>query len=264
MHDLDRKSVFVICPVRDATDKEKEYILDYVKQLERQGYDVHYPARDTNQEGDPIGLRILRDNCAAIRRASEVHVFWNGKSSGSHFDIGASFILQKPFVLFNRDQVQRTKGKSFTNVLLELDKRRKKTPRLGKAHHLIHYSPKPGICGHSVTAHVSNEFIEFAKRQKIGRRKYERLGLEMIRECGWPDFKYSDIQHAPRICGWVDRTGLLFYVNVPGNAAGVALEKGSNGWVYHPHNMDRQNQAAVVLGLMTNYLTEIEARIPRK
>ena len=119
---LEEKSAFVICPVREATDDEKEFIQNYISKLEGEGYNVHYPARDTKQDGDPIGLRICSDNRAAIQNADEIHVYWNGKSSGSLFDLGMTFMAEKPIVLFNRDQVERTASKSFQNVLLDLDR----------------------------------------------------------------------------------------------------------------------------------------------
>lgn len=117
---LEEKSIFVICPVREATEEEKKFIEDYVSMKEKEGYKVHYPKRDTDQT-DPIGLRICRDNRNAIRDANEIHIYWNGKSKGSLFDIGMSFMAEKPIVLFNRDQVKKTPTKSFENVLLELD-----------------------------------------------------------------------------------------------------------------------------------------------
>ena len=116
----EEKSAFIICPVREVTEEERQFIEDYVSKLEVQDYKVHYPARDTNQD-DSIGTRICTENRDAIRNAREVHIYWNGKSSGSLFDFGMAFMAEKPFVLFNRDSVQRTQYKSFQNVLLELD-----------------------------------------------------------------------------------------------------------------------------------------------
>lgn len=121
---LEEKSAFIICPVREASVEEKEYILIYIRRLEERGYRVHYPARDTNQD-DPVGLRICSDNRAAIRDAKEIHVYWNGKSTGSIFDFGMAFMAEKPIIVFNRESVEKlvTNGKSFHNVLLALDKK---------------------------------------------------------------------------------------------------------------------------------------------
>ena len=121
---LEEKSAFVICPVREATSEERDYILEYISKLEAEGYRVHYPARDTNQN-DTNGLRICTDNREAIKSHKEVHVYWNGKSTGSLFDFGMAFMAGKPIIVFNRDYVKTlvTNGKSFHNVLLALDEK---------------------------------------------------------------------------------------------------------------------------------------------
>jgi len=112
------KKIFIICPVRDATPEEQEFLLNYVKEQEAKGHKVHYPPRDTDQLWDPIGIRICTDNKNAIRDADEVHIYWNTRSSGSGFDLGMTFMLGKPIKLINKDQVPKTDGKkSFNNVL---------------------------------------------------------------------------------------------------------------------------------------------------
>lgn len=118
----EKKTAFIICPVRNISDEEKKFIENYVSKLEKEGYRVHYPVRDTNQN-DPIGLEICCTSRNAIRNAQEVHVYWNGKSEGSFFDFGMTFMAEKPIVLFNRDNIGRTEYKSFQNVLLKLDER---------------------------------------------------------------------------------------------------------------------------------------------
>ena len=115
--------VFLICPVRNLEETEKEKIGSYVSKLEQNGSKVHWPPRDTNQE-DSIGLRICQDNREAIREADEVHVWWNPSSQGSLFDLGISFGMEKKFVLANPEAVQSTPHKSFNNVLLALNLQR--------------------------------------------------------------------------------------------------------------------------------------------
>ena len=76
MRDLEKrvkkKSAFIICPVRGASEEEKKFIDDYVANLEAEGWKAHYPLRDTNQD-DPIGLNICSENRQGIRDADEVH-----------------------------------------------------------------------------------------------------------------------------------------------------------------------------------------------
>ena len=120
--ELERKTVFLICPVRGVTDEENELIKDYVDGLEGDGVNVYWPKRDTDQ-GDSTGLRICEDNRVAIEAADEVHVWFNPVSTGSIFDLGMTFALGKKVVLANPEMVEATEGKSFNNVVLELARR---------------------------------------------------------------------------------------------------------------------------------------------
>ena len=120
-----KKKIFLICPVRNITEEQKEKTKQYIERLEQQGHKVHWPPRDTNQD-DPIGLRICTDNAAAIIWADEIHIWWDPNSQGSLFDFGMSFICyilgSKKIVLANPDEVKPTEKKSFNNVLLALHK----------------------------------------------------------------------------------------------------------------------------------------------
>ena len=60
---------FLICPVRNVSAEDTAEI---VMELERQGWSVHWPHRDTDQT-DPVGLRICQDNRAAIEAADVIH-----------------------------------------------------------------------------------------------------------------------------------------------------------------------------------------------
>ena len=120
MTDTLEKRIFLICPVRGASEDESQFLQDYLSQLENEGHKVHYPPRDTNQD-DPVGLDICTENRAAINEADEIHIYWNPTSQGSLFDFGMLFMAEKPLKLINRDDVERTPHKSFQNVLLELD-----------------------------------------------------------------------------------------------------------------------------------------------
>lgn len=111
------KRVFLICPVRNATPEQAQRMNDYVSKLETSGTKVHYPARDTMQV-DVTGYWICNDNTQAIRGADEVHIFWDPQSTGSLFDLGAAFALKKPLTIVNVEDLVRTEGKSFTNMIL--------------------------------------------------------------------------------------------------------------------------------------------------
>lgn len=80
--------IFLICPVRDASDATNGRIRNYLSKLTGEGRTVHWPARDTKQDDDQIGTRICRDNREAMFEADETHIWFDHESRGSRFDFG--------------------------------------------------------------------------------------------------------------------------------------------------------------------------------
>lgn len=101
---------FLICPVRGHDMSETE---DVVKTLE-EVFDVYWPPRDTDQN-DPIGLDICNSNLLAIMAADVVHIIWDGKSTGSLFDLGMAFALRKRVIPI--ELPPETDHKSFQNMI---------------------------------------------------------------------------------------------------------------------------------------------------
>lgn len=87
------KKIFIVCSVTKATEKERIELEKYTKKLESKGYKVYYPHRDAPH--DEMALNINRINSKAVRVSDEVHIFYKGKSRGSHFDIGGLFTLKE-------------------------------------------------------------------------------------------------------------------------------------------------------------------------
>lgn len=121
-----KKSIFLICPVRNSSEETTQEIAAYVQKLEDAGYRVYWPTRDTKQD-DPVGMRICRDNGRAILLADEVHVWYNAGSQGTVFDLGMYFMAvevlgaPKKLVIANPWAIDKNDGKkSFPNVLLAL------------------------------------------------------------------------------------------------------------------------------------------------
>jgi len=110
--------IFLICPVTVSTPQQKGKMNNYVEMLEREGHKVHFPPRDTNQDDD-IGYQIMIENTDAIRDADEVHIFWDKNSVGSKFDMGAAFILKKPLVIVNPEDIEPKVGKAWENIIAE-------------------------------------------------------------------------------------------------------------------------------------------------
>ena len=102
---------FLICPVRGHDPAAWQSSVD---ELERRGWEVYWPPRDTAQD-DLTGLRICHDNLFAIEEADAVHVIWDGNSQGVLFDLGMAFALDKRVVIIALPEA--TEGKSFQNMV---------------------------------------------------------------------------------------------------------------------------------------------------
>ena len=108
--------VFLIHPIREAHREWEDKATDYVATLEKEGHEVYWPKRDTNQD-DPFGFAICADNRIAIQEADEVHVMWDGNSKGCIFDLGMAFEQKKQIVLVRGWFPLATEGKSFANMV---------------------------------------------------------------------------------------------------------------------------------------------------
>jgi hypothetical protein len=91
----------------------------YVRNLEEQGIEVHYPDRDTKQIDSMGGYNIVTDNREALLESDEIHIWFDEKSTGSVFDLGMAWLGYKPLVIANEEEVKRTDYKSFNNVILD-------------------------------------------------------------------------------------------------------------------------------------------------
>jgi len=125
---------FLICTVREASDEDKTFLENYVREKEVMGKRIYYPARDTNQIDETGGYRICCDNNEGMRHSREVVVYWTKKSQGTKFDLGMAFeqhsFSGKNIRLANRSAVEdivfeqlhtEKLKKSFEMVLLTLD-----------------------------------------------------------------------------------------------------------------------------------------------
>ena len=113
------KDVYLICPVRNATDEECRFADQYVEDLENRGISVHYPPRDVDQTDDGVGLTLNSTHREAMLVCKEVHVIWDPNSTGSHFDLGMAFMLGAtrglPIVLAK--PAAPTSARSYGNIL---------------------------------------------------------------------------------------------------------------------------------------------------
>lgn len=110
--------IYIICAVRNAAPERVVELRRYAEQLRVAGHHVHYPPDDAPQE-DPTGLAICQTHLAAMQSCDEVHVFWDVKSSGSHFDLGMAYALGKKIVPVAREQPDGPE-KSYWKVMCAL------------------------------------------------------------------------------------------------------------------------------------------------
>jgi len=117
---MESKEIFIISTVRSATEEYVNKLEQYVQKLESSGHSVHLPHRDTNQENS--GFDICVQNTNAINDADEVHIFYNSKSQGTHFDLGVAFALNKKLVVVENENY--CKGKSFAKMIDEWSRKK--------------------------------------------------------------------------------------------------------------------------------------------
>jgi len=110
---------FIICPVRESTEAEKLFVTNYVSRLEKAGCLIHNPSRDTKQDDDPIGLRICSDNREAVRNSKTVRLYFNPTSQGTYFDLGMTFMENKPLFVINQETLAENLNEPMSRFLFE-------------------------------------------------------------------------------------------------------------------------------------------------
>ena len=107
--------IFIICSVREADQEYKNKVMGYALELKLKGNDAYVPFVDTRQ--DMSGLNICKSNKRAIKDADEVHIFYNSKSQGTHFDMGVAFALNKKIKIIENESFGE--GKSYPRMINE-------------------------------------------------------------------------------------------------------------------------------------------------
>jgi|SRR3989344_1287110 len=124
----------------------------------------------------------------------------------------------------------------------------------------IRFNPVNRPKGFGFDVEVSDEFVEFARRQEINKKSYEDAAENAYKlfglEASVEDYKKRGF------CHWDGDSGLLNRVEVPGSAAGICLEYfETDGWTYYPHNIDSPNQTLVLFAVMMKYIYDISSSI---
>ncbi len=102
---IDNK-IFLICPVRNATDEQRKWIEDFVHDKYSEGYTIHAPHLHTRQTDLFGGYAICKQNAEAVASSQEIDIYYDQSSTGSVFDLGVAYALHKPLRLLNREEIE--------------------------------------------------------------------------------------------------------------------------------------------------------------
>jgi hypothetical protein len=97
--------IFLICPVRNATDEQKKWIEEFVREKYDDGYTIHAPHLHTRQTDLFGGYAICKQNAEAVASSQEIDIYYDQSSTGSVFDLGVAYALHKPLRLLNKEDI---------------------------------------------------------------------------------------------------------------------------------------------------------------
>lgn len=109
--------IFLVCPVRDAKPEEKKWIEEFVRDKTSEGFTIHAPHLHTRQTDLFGGYAICTQNAQALASADEIDIYYSKFSTGTAFDLGVAYALQKPLVLLNPDDVELDPNDFMDNVI---------------------------------------------------------------------------------------------------------------------------------------------------
>ena len=101
---IDNK-IFLICPVRNATEEQRKWIENFVKEKTEEGYIIHAPHLHTRQTDLFGGYAICIQNAEAVASSKEIDIYYDQTSTGSVFDLGVAYALHKPLKLLNQEDI---------------------------------------------------------------------------------------------------------------------------------------------------------------
>lgn len=111
------KKIFLICPVRNATSEQKQWIENFVQEKTNDGYTIHAPHLHTRQTDLFGGYAICTQNAQAVASSSEVDIYYDQNSTGSVFDLGVCYALGKPLKLLNGEEITLRDADSIDRIV---------------------------------------------------------------------------------------------------------------------------------------------------
>ncbi|MCK4809210.1 MAG: hypothetical protein KAS90_06310 [Candidatus Aenigmarchaeota archaeon] len=129
-----------------------------------------------------------------------------------------------------------------------------------KPNYRIYYNMRDRIPYHSISAEISDDFLEYLKSSDVNEEYYEKLALDAMRCCDVPQ-EFIDNAKKSGVCDWDG--GLLRQILLPyGDATGLIIDtKTPQGNVYLSHNLNSPLQMSVLMTVITNYFYNMDMRI---
>ena len=115
--------VFLICPVRNATEEQKKYIKEFVKEKNQSGIEVHAPHMHTVQQDMFGGYTICYQNANAIADSIEIDMYYDQSSTGSVFDLGVAYALDKKLVVLNYGDIVFNENDQIDSIVKDWNNR---------------------------------------------------------------------------------------------------------------------------------------------
>ena len=109
--------IFLICPVRNATIEQKKWIENFVYEKYKEGYIIHAPHLHTRQSDLFGGYAICKQNALAVATSNEINIYYDQTSTGSVFDLGVAYALNKPLVILNKEQIEFNDNDTIDNIV---------------------------------------------------------------------------------------------------------------------------------------------------
>ncbi|MCK5594154.1 MAG: hypothetical protein KAI18_02825 [Candidatus Aenigmarchaeota archaeon] len=124
----------------------------------------------------------------------------------------------------------------------------------------IWYDQNDRIPYHDISVEISEDFSEYLKSSEVNKENYDKLAIDAMEIC---DVDSSFIEAAERsgVCDWDG--GLLRQILLPyGSATGLIIENDTPyGNVYRSHNLDSHSQMAVLMAVITRYLSDMDDKL---
>lgn len=110
--------IYIICPVRKATQEQEKDVNEYINFMEKNGHEIHsYKNVDQNDE---TGINIILNHAYAMDWCDRVDIFWDTTSEGSAFDLGMAIFAAKKLKLI-KVYGEDKPGKSFLKVIKKIE-----------------------------------------------------------------------------------------------------------------------------------------------